>query len=518
VRPANTPDIFWKKELSMTRKQQSLSIAITGSGGSGVVMTGAILLEAMALAGYYGLMSRSAGPQIRGGESAVMLRFGEQEILAPDDRFDVLLALDWEKFGRFADEIPLDSASIVLSDPVLNKIPDVVNRIGLRFIDVPLQQTAKEVEEGRPNMVGLGVLAAMHGLSSNNITSALKRVLGHKGERIIKASLRCLELGMALVNTSVPFITAGWLSCNESRWRLTGNEACGLGALRAGVRFVAAYPITPASDMLEWLSPRLKHLGGVLLQAEDELASINMTIGASFGGVAAMTATSGPGLSLMIEGIGLAIASETPLVVVDVMRGGPSTGIPTKSEQGDLNLALYGSHGDAPHLVLAPLDIKDCVFTTQWAVSLAEQLQTVAIVLTDQSLGQARAILNKPEFADMSCQRKTTEPKETGYLRYQFTPDGVSAMTLPGITGGMYTAEGLEHNERGTPSTWADDHAKQLIKSHNKGTRWVILFFSRPLLDCVTSLRQHLEEISGYVCFSNDIQRTQQKLHVSKAG
>jgi 2-oxoglutarate ferredoxin oxidoreductase subunit alpha len=170
----------------------------------------------------------------------------------------------------------------------------------------------------------------------------------------------------------------------------------------------------------------------------------------------------------MLEGIGLAITSETPLVVVNVMRGGPSTGIPTKSEQGDLNLALYGVHGDAPHLVLAPLDIGDCVFTTQWAVCLAEQLQTVAIVLSDQSLGQTRMILNKPEPVPMPCRRKTAEPAAGTYLRYQLTPDGVSPMATPGMSGGMYTADGLEHSERGTPSSMADDHARQLAKRQRK--------------------------------------------------
>ncbi len=172
------------------------------------------------------------------------------------------------------------------------------------------------------------------------------------------------------------------------------------------MRFVAAYPITPASEILEWLAPRLEQVGGSLLQAEDELASVNMIIGASFGGVPALTATSGPGLSLMMEGLGLAVASETPVTVVNVMRGGPSTGIPTKSEQADLNIALYGLHGDAPHLVLAPLDIGDCVFTTQWAVQLAEHLQTVAIVLSDQFLGQSRTISATPPSRELPLARQ----------------------------------------------------------------------------------------------------------------
>ena len=148
--------------------------------------------------------------------------------------------------------------------------------------------------------------------------------------------------------------------------------------------------------MLEWLAPSLVKVGGVLLQAEDELAAINMIIGASYGGTPSLTATSGPGLSLMIEALGLATSAEVPIVVVDVMRGGPSTGIPTKSEQGDLNIAIYGLHGDAPHLVLAPQSVADCLFTTQWATYLAEAMQAPAIVLSDQYIGQARAAIERP--------------------------------------------------------------------------------------------------------------------------
>ena len=175
-----------------------------------------------------------------------------------------------------------------------------------------------------------------------------------------------------------------WGPRDDARWNISGNEAAGLGAVRGGIRFVAAYPITPATEILEWLAPNLEKVGGVLVQAEDELASINMIIGGSFGGMPSMTATSGPGLALMMEAIGLAVASETPIVVINVMRGGPSTGIPTKSEQSDLNIALYGLHGDAPHIVTAAHCIADCQFTTQWSVHLAEQLQVPVIVLTDQ--------------------------------------------------------------------------------------------------------------------------------------
>jgi 2-oxoglutarate ferredoxin oxidoreductase subunit alpha len=216
------------------------------------------------------------------------------------------------------------------------------------------------------------------------------------------------------------------------------------------------------------MSPRLPKVGGNLVQAEDELASINMAIGASYGGTPSMTATSGPGLALMTESIGLSIASETPVVVVDVMRGGPSTGIPTKSEQGDLNLAVYGLHGDAPHVVVAPNSIADCVFTTQWAVHLAESMQTAAIVLSDQALGQTIAVVDKPADIAFATRRLVADTVAETYHRYALTGTGVSPMALPGTPGGQYTADGLEHNPRGTPSSTAEDHAAQMEKRLQK--------------------------------------------------
>jgi 2-oxoglutarate ferredoxin oxidoreductase subunit alpha len=221
--------------------------------------------------------------------------------------------------------------------------------------------------------------------------------------------------------------------------------------------------------MLEWLAPGLARCGGQLLQAEDELASINMIIGASFGGTPALTATSGPGLALMVESLGLATAAEMPIVVVDVMRGGPSTGIPTKSEQADLNIAINGLHGDAPHIVVAPLSVSDCLFATQWAVHLAEALQTPAIVLSDQFLGQAQAVVDRPPEMTFLVPRQLARlPSENPYRRYALSANGISPMALPGMKGGQYTADGLTHNEAGTPSSAAVMHTAQLDKRQKK--------------------------------------------------
>jgi 2-oxoglutarate/2-oxoacid ferredoxin oxidoreductase subunit alpha len=253
------------------------------------------------------------------------------------------------------------------------------------------------------------------------------------------------------------------------------------------VRFVAAYPITPATEVLEWLAPALARTGGCLLQAEDELASINMIIGASFGGVPSLTATAGPGLSLMTEGIGLAVAAEVPIVVIDVMRGGPSTGIPAKSEQSDLSFAVGGLHGDAPRLVLAPTSISDCAATTYWAVQLAETLQCPALVLSDQFLGQSQAVVRAPELPEGRAQRLVAPAHTEGYKRYADTANGVSPMAIPGTPGVTYTADGLEHTEGAIPSSQAADHRKQLDKRlrkltmHDYGSRWADVEGDAPL-------------------------------------
>jgi len=447
---------------------RSVSLVLAGSGGAGVMTAGNMLLEAAAHAGYYGLMTRSSGPQIRGGEAAAMLRIACQPIECMEDHFHLLAAVDWENVQRFNAEIPLTTDSVLLTDPAQGEPPAVFQRSGATPIELPLKQLAKSVPEGRANMVLLGALAAMLGLPEAAVTDAVTKTLG-KRPAALPPSLAAVAAGRAAAaDLGARFLLAAPPEQRASRWLLTGNEAAGYGAIRGGVRFVAAYPITPATELLEWMSPALAEVGGTLLQAEDELASVNMAIGGSYGGVPSLTATSGPGLSLMVEALGLAVAAEIPLVVVDVMRVGPSTGIPTKSEQGDLNIAVHGLHGDAPHLVLAPNSVADCLGTTEWAVQLAEALQAPAIVLSDQFLGQARAVINRPAAIPAGSGRSLAAAGTPGYRRYALTGSGVSPMAIPGTAGLAYTADGLEHAERGTPSSQAADHFAQLDKRRRK--------------------------------------------------
>ncbi len=446
---------------------RSHSIAVVGSGGAGVMTAGQMLLDAAARAGLYGVMSRSSGPQIRGGEAAALLRLAAAPVESHGDRFDVLLAVDWQNAHRFAAEIPIDGASLVIGDPAEGAVPGPFAGTGARIVSIPMKAIAKKIPGGRPNMVALGVLGALAGLDAAALSRAIEATL-QKGGEALAASRAAMTAGMAVIAEAGLGLPKLPVRRANGCWAISGNEAAGLGAVRGGIRFVAAYPITPATEILEWLSSALPRLGGTLVQAEDELASINMAIGASYGGVPSLTATSGPGLSLMSEAIGLAVAAEIPVVVVDVMRGGPSTGIPTKSEQGDLNIALYGLHGDAPHIVLAPNSVADCAAATQWAVYLAETLQVPALVLPDQAMGQSRVVLDRPADGGFETRRRVAAAEPQGFQRYAVTESGISPMAIPGTRGAAYTADGLEHNERGTPSSQAADHVAQLDKRARK--------------------------------------------------
>jgi 2-oxoglutarate/2-oxoacid ferredoxin oxidoreductase subunit alpha len=453
---------------------RGVSIALAGSGGSGVMTAGNLLLAAAAKAGAYGLMVRTSGPQIRGGEAAALIRLADRQVESLDDAFDVLLALDWQNMHRFVDEIPMRANGLLIGEASEGEPPPGFLAAGARAVALPMKKIAKSIPGGWPNMVALGVAGALAGLPRDALHAAVRgsASAGAGSDPKLDAKLAAIDAGFAAAaDVSAP-LAAPPRAAPGRRWLLSGNEAAGYGAVRAGVRFVAAYPITPATELLEWMAPALSKVGGTLVQAEDELASINMIVGASYGGVPALTATAGPGLSLMAEGIGLAVAAEVPIVVVDVMRGGPSTGIPAKSEQSDLSFAVCGLHGDAPRLVLAPTSVGDCVATTHWAVELAERLQAPAIVLSDQFLGQTRAILDPPADDGEPARRLVAEADAPGYARYALTDSGVSPMAIPGTPGIAYTADGLEHNERGIPSSQARDHRAQLDKRARKLERY----------------------------------------------
>jgi 2-oxoglutarate ferredoxin oxidoreductase subunit alpha len=246
----------------------------------------------------------------------------------------------------------------------------------------------------------------------------------------------------------------------QARPFLSGNQAIALGALAAGCRFFAGYPITPASEIMDELARHLPRFGGTMVQLEDEMAALGAVLGASFGGVKAMTSTSGPGLSLMSELINLGAMTEIPAVIVDVQRGGPSTGLPTRPEQSDLQQAVFGVHGESPRVVVAAASVTDCFMRTVEAFNLAERCQTPVILLSDQLLGQSRATVEEGELVAVELEGRLAADADAlrAYRRYRDTASGVSPAAVPGTEGGYHFATGLEHGEDGLPDYTARGH------------------------------------------------------------
>jgi 2-oxoglutarate/2-oxoacid ferredoxin oxidoreductase subunit alpha len=457
--------------------RSSLSVVFAGSGGSGAMTAGAIFLRAAARTGYYGLMTQLFGPQVRGGESAALVQISVDPVECQPDRYDLLIALDWQKLDQFATEIPLDKDSTIIADPAAGPpcvafTKSKARVVALTMSDPNTTKLEKAMRRRQKNIFAAAAIATASGISMVPLRQAFAEVFNGKSAQIIAASAAELDPGArAAAELDLDIRLA--LGRTKPRWLITGNEAVGMGALRGGIRFVGCYPITPATDLVEWLAPELQKLGGRLVLAEDELAAINMALGASFGGVPAMTVTSGPGLSLMVETIGLAVAAEVPVVLVDVMRAGPSTGIPSKTEQSDINIAIYGGHGDAPRVVLAPISVADSLTTSEWAVYVAESLQSPVVVLSDQASGQAQAIVDPPARV-VTPRKRHTKGVQSGFQfkRYAISPDPITPMPPPGTPSCQWVGEGLTHNEAGLPVSSAAAHVAQINKRAKKLERF----------------------------------------------
>lgn len=453
---------------SLTEATPDIQLAISGAGGSGVVSLGQMILAAAGRCGLYGFMRKAFGPQIRGGESAVLIHLAGSPTRSVAACPDALLILDWHNHERFHEEILIGPNTHIYWDRAAGTPPEAL--AGHPHLSpLPLSDLASSLTADRINVTALAWAGCLLGLPETALSTALQKRSATLPDALLHTLLQGLSAAIAeFQSTTNPLLTLSALPDAPERWLLSGNEAMAYGVLQAGIRFVSAYPITPATDLLEWLAKPLDAAGGHLVQAEDELSAINMAIGASFAGVPSFTATSGPGLSLMVESMGLAIASETPLVIVNVQRGGPSTGIPTKSEQADLNLAVFGVHGDAPHVVIATLSVEDAIATGAWAVHCAESYQTLVIVLSDQYLGHSLTVIDPPAQQIAPAQRLTAVANQESYQRYLALANGISPMATPGTPGCLYTADGLSHTESGLPSASGEDHQQQLKKRREK--------------------------------------------------
>ncbi len=460
--------------------REDLIVGIAGAGGDGVVSAGELLIQVAAREGLFGMLVKAFGPQIRGGESSVRVRLSSRPVLAQGDDLDVLIAFNWADYGRFKSELVPDDHTMIFVDE-MDKTPaaeiPLPERLKAGVTRVPFEQLA--IDKGgsalAKNIVAVGVLAGALNLPRDAFARAIERKFAKKGEKVIAANLAALDAGVEVASTHHSSVQVK-AKAPETLMVISGNDAFAFGSLVAGCRFMAGYPITPQSEVMEWLARELPRFGGVMVQPEDELASICMAIGASYAGLKALTASSGPGIALKSEAVGLASMAEIPLVVLNVQRVGPSTGIPTKTEQADLLQGLYGSPGDVSKVVVAPTDVADCFTIAVDAFNIAEQYQVPVMVLSDQGIGHRTDAIRPFDLAAVKTvdRRLATEQElaqvdpHHGFKRYALTPDGVSPMTLPGQPRGNFLMSGLEHNELGAPVSGMAGHQQMSDKRYRK--------------------------------------------------
>jgi 2-oxoglutarate ferredoxin oxidoreductase subunit alpha len=468
-----------KQPAAKETMRSDLIIGMAGSGGDGIVSAGEFLITAAALEGYHAIMTKSFGPQIRGGESSCRLRISTGQVLSPGGMLDVAVALNWEDFLRFGAELPVGGQTIMIYESKTGVAPDKLPLEGVSpavVLPVPIGEMARKTAgtDKAKNTVVLGLLAGWFGLAPNSILAGLKKKLARKGPEVFEANQRAFAAGIEYTQANP---LAADLRMNPaidepgSKLLTDGNEMWA-AALFAGCKFFSGYPITPSSEIMHFLSREIWKYGGTLLQAEDEIAGIGAVVGASFAGVKALTATSGPGMSLKTEILGLATIAELPLVCVNVQRGGPSTGIPTQSEQSDLFQAVFSAHGDCLRPVLAPVSVADTFGITVEAFNIAEHYQTPVIILSDQDIGHRKETVNPIDTSAFKLveRRRPTEKELENYTRFRITETGISPISSPGMARGNYLASGIEHNEAGAPTAKGEIHARMNEKRIRKLT------------------------------------------------
>lgn len=452
-----------------------LSWKVGGQQGEGIDSTGTILATSLNRHGYFIYGYRHFSSRIKGGHTNYKIRISTKQRLANADYLDILIAFDQETIDFNGHE--LRENGVLIADAKFNPVPPEGKNI--RFFSVPLTKIAEENGSAiMKNMVSVGATAAILDLPPETFLSFLNDRFLKKGETVVQNNMNALKAGAQYVKDQGIDLSDLRLAPGDGKERLylTGNDACGFGALAAGVRTMAAYPITPASEIMEYLIKKLPKVGGHVLQTEDEIAAITMCIGASFGGSRVVTSTSGPGLALMMEAIGLSGITETPVVIIDTQRGGPSTGMPTKHEQSDLYAALWGTHGEIPKIVLAPATAEECFHTTIEAFNLAEKYQVPTLVLTDLALSMADQTCEPFHYdavhvdrgALASQESLASTPQGELFKRYVLTEDGISPRVFPGQKGGIHHVTGVEHNEVGRPTEDATLRTKMMNKRLGK--------------------------------------------------
>ncbi len=457
-----------------------VTIRIGGESGEGTIVGGDILALAAARWGYHVYTFRTFPAEILGGPCLFQVRISDEPVKSMGDFADVLICLNQEAYDRNIGE--LRSGGVLIYDPS-DFTPTANDKINYA---IPFNEIArKEVQLFQTkNMVMLGAISGLFGPPLEAITQVVQSKLSKSrksNETLMEKNMLALDVAQKYVTERISKQDQYRLGAVQKADRviLNGNQAIVAGALAARCGFFAGYPITPASDIMEALAKELPQVGGTFLQAEDEMAALAAVLGASYGGVRSMTATSGPGFSLMTELIGLSSMAELPAVIVDSQRAGPSTGMPTKMEQSDLSFALNSGHGDTPRIVIAPADVADCYRLMITAFNMAERYQMPVLFLTDQSLSARVESVERSIFQTQALQERIQPQKqelvgvgqsvaESSFSRYTYTDNGISPMSIPGVGAPVYTATGLEHDEHGHPDYEPEDHTAMMQKRYRK--------------------------------------------------
>ncbi|MBI5505022.1 MAG: 2-oxoacid:acceptor oxidoreductase subunit alpha [Deltaproteobacteria bacterium] len=459
---------------------KDLVIGMAGSGGDGIVSAGESLVSACAAVGYHAMMTKSFGSQIRGGESSCRVRMATSPVLNPGGALHVAIALNWEDFLKFGAELPVDGDTVVIYESKTGVAPDALPLVGVspsEVFSVPIGDMARKAtgsDRGK-NTVVLGLLAGWFGIGGEAIINGIRKKFAKKGTELIEANEKAFAMGVEYAEAN-PLKKSRRMEppTRTGQKMLTdGNDICAAAAIFAGCDFFGGYPITPSTEVMQFFTREVWKYGGAVLQAEDEIAGIGAALGASFGGKKAMTATSGPGVSLKTEIMGLASIAEIPLVIVNVQRGGPSTGIPTKAEQSDLFQAVFSAHGDVVRPVLAPTGVSDTFDITVEAFNIAEYYQTPVVVLSDQEIAQRKEVIDVIDTSRFTIVNRLlpTASDLESYDRFRLTPSGISPISHPGMKGGNYLGSGIEHNEHGDPTASGRIHEHMNEKRIHKFDR-----------------------------------------------
>lgn len=429
-----------------------ISILIGGPAGSGVFRSGQIISKALFRHGYYVTTNNEYPSIIRGGHQWVIVRASEEEIFSHRIYADIILALDGLTISKHRER--LKENGLIVCDESNAK-----NVEGEKCVSLPLKKIVSR--HGAPsvaaNVVGIG---AVFGLLDANIDILLKVI-----EESFKSREKIAEINKKLAREGYEYVKREYGSLEdvpkvstlkplENKILINGNEATALGAVSGGLTFFAAYPMTPASPILHFMAEIQKEIGIVVVQPESELAAINMVIGAAYAGARSMTATSGGGFSLMVEALGQAAMTEVPVVIVEAMRTGPSTGLPTYTSQSDLQFVIHASQGEFVRAVLAPGDPYEAFVLTHEAMNIAWRYHIPVIVLTDKYLAESYWTVDSfPDLEPQEYKIIRGEYRNGEYKRYMITDDGVSPMAVPGTKGVLIVANSSEHNEYGFGST-----------------------------------------------------------------